>query len=73
VISHRTEDVLRNGIDHCFPLKPGSIEPPKIYLGNKVSTVIMDNSVEYWAFSSGQYVQSAVANVDGYLKDEASC
>ena len=68
VISHRAEDVLRNEIDRCFPLKPGSIGPPKIYLGNKVSKVTMENGVEAWAFSSGQYVQSAVSNVEDYLK-----
>jgi len=64
VISHRSEGALRNEIDSCFPLKPGSIGPPKIYLGNKVSKVTMENGVEAWAFSSGQYVQSAVSNVE---------
>jgi len=70
VISHRAEDVLRNKIDRCFPLKLGSIgPPPKIYLRNEVSKVTMDNGGECWAFSSGQYVQSTVANVEGYLKE----
>ena len=48
-------------------MKPGSIGPPEIYLGNKVSKVTLDNGVDAWSFSSSQSVQNAVANVEAYL------
>ena len=67
-ISNKAENVLRNEIGKYFVIKPGSIGPPKIYLGNKVSKVTLDNGVDAWSFSSSQYVQNAVANVDTYLR-----
>ena len=48
-------------------LKEESIGPPKIYLGGHVRKVQLDNGVECWAFSSFQYVQAAVKNVEEYL------
>ena len=67
-ISNNAENVLRNEIGKYFVMKPGSIGPPKIYLGNKVSKVTLDNGVDAWSFSSSQYVQNAVANVETYLR-----
>ena len=50
-----------------FTIKEKSIGPPTQYLGNKVSQVTMQNGVKCWSFSSSQYVQSAVKNVEDYL------
>ena len=67
-ISNNAENVSRNEIGKYFVMKPGSIAPPKIYLGNKVPKVTLDNGVDAWSFSSSQYVQNAVANVEAYLR-----
>ena len=67
-ISHRPKEVLEKEIGKYWILKPSSIGPPKIYLGNKVSTVTLENGVLAWSFSSSHYVQSTIANVERYLK-----
>ena len=66
-ISERAEHVLKGEIGKYFYVKEGSVGPPTIYLGNKVSKVTLANGVDAWAFSSSQYVQAAVENVEGYL------
>ena len=48
-------------------MKPKSIGKPTQYLGNKVSQVTMENGVEAWSFSSSQYVQAVIKNVEDYL------
>ena len=55
-ISHRPEAVLKEELGKYFGLKPGSIGPPKIYLGGKMRKVTLDNGVDAWSFSSAQYV-----------------
>ena len=70
VISDNAEQVLRNELGRYFTLKEKSIGPPKIYLGGHVRKVQLDNGVECWAFSSSQYVQSAVKNVEEYLSKQ---
>ena len=67
-VSHRPEEVLRNEIGKYWIMKSNSIGPPKLYLGNKVSKVTLENGVLAWSFGSSQYVQSAIANVERYLK-----
>ncbi len=67
VISENAEQVLRNELGRYFTLKEESIGPPKIYLGGHVRKVQLENGVECWAFSSSQYVQAAVKNVEEYL------
>ena len=64
VISHQAENFIRSEIGKYFYVK----EKPSIYLGNKVSKVILDNVVKVWSFSSSQYVQLAIQNVESYLK-----
>ena len=66
-VSANADDIIMNQIGRYFIIKPGSVGPPSIYLGNKVSKVKLSNDVEAWAFSSSQYVQSAVENVEEYL------
>ena len=66
--SHRPRDVLEKEIGKYWTMKKGSVGPPTIYLGNKVSHVTLVNGVKAWSFSSSQYVQGAVENVERYLK-----
>ena len=51
-----------------FPMKPGSIGPPKIYLGAKIGKIQLPNGVIAYSMSMSQYVQEAVKNVEQYLK-----
>jgi len=64
VISDNGEATLRNEIGKYFELKEESIGPPSIYLGGKMGKVILNDVVEAWSFSSSQYVQTAVKNVE---------
>ena len=60
------EKFLREELGNYFMLKEKSIGPPTKYLGNKVSKVTLDNGKECWSFSSSQYVQNAVKNIEDY-------
>jgi len=62
------ENILRKEIGKYFYVKEGSVGPPSIYLGNKVSKVTLNNGQEACSFSSSQYVQAAMSNVEDYLK-----
>ena len=66
-ISMNGKHVLEKEIGKYFYIKDGSVGPPTIYLGNKVSKVTLENGAKAWAFSSSQYIQNAVKNVEGYL------
>ena len=71
VVSENAEDILRNEIGRYFDLKEESVGEPTIYLGGRVRKVMLENGVKAWAFSSSQYVQAAVKNVETFLaKDE---
>ena len=65
-ISENAEDILIY-IGKYFELKPGSVGPPKIYLGGRVRKVELDNRVEAWAFSASKFVRAATKNVETYL------
>ena len=69
-VSETPENTLRNDLGRFFELKEGSVGPPKIYLGGGVRKVTLDNDVSCWAFSSSQYVQQAVKNVETYLEKQ---
>ena len=56
-------------LDKFFKMQPSSIDPPNIYLGDKVKKMRLPNMVEAWTFSSSQYVQEAVSNVEKFLQD----
>ena len=64
-ISKPAEEALRE-IGKYFSLTEKSIGPPKIYLGCKVS-VILPSGVWAYSFSSSQYVQETIKNVEAYL------
>ena len=66
-IGERAEKILREEIGRYFELKEESVGPPSIYLGGKVRKVVLENGAEAWAFSSSQYVQAAVRNVEDHL------
>ena len=67
VISENAEHTLRYDLGRYFELKEESIGPPKIYLGGHCRKVQLDNGVECWAYSSSQYCQAAVRNVEEYI------
>ena len=72
VVSENAESILRNELGRYFELKEESIGPPDHYLGGKVRRVQLENGVNAWTFSSSQYVQTAVKNVEAYLMSEDS-
>ena len=49
-------------------MKKGSIGPPNLYLGNKVSKVTIENGVKCWSFSSARYIYEAINNVESHIK-----
>ena len=69
VISDNGEKILRNEIGKYFKLKEASIGPPDIYRGGKMRKVELENGAKAWSFSSSQYVQEAVRNVEVYLNE----
>ena len=60
--------ILEDEIGKYFPLKPGSVESPNLYLGGRVRKVVLENGAQAWCFGSSQYVQAAVKNVECYLE-----
>jgi hypothetical protein len=70
VISENAERILRNEIGKYFDLKEGSIGPPDIYLGGKVSKVTLENGTRAYSFSASQYVNAAVTNVETLLSNQ---
>jgi hypothetical protein len=72
VLSENAEQVIQTEVGRYFALKEESIGPPKIYLaGGLVRKVQLENGIECWAFSSSQYVQAAVKNVEEYLSTQS--
>ena len=65
-ISHDARTTLEE-MDRYFPMKPGSIGEPDIYLGAKLKQVMLDNGVYAWGLSSSKYVQESVRNAENYL------
>ena len=72
VVSENAESILRNESGRYFELKEESIGPPDNNLGGKVRKVQLENGVNAWTFSSSQYVQKAVKNVEAYLNSQDS-
>ena len=67
VVSENAESILHNELGRYFHLKEESIGTPTVYLGGRVRKVQLENGVWAWSFSSSQYVQSAVKNVEEYV------
>ena len=70
VVSENVESILRNELGRYFEQKEESIGPPDHYLGGKVRKVQLENGLYAWEFSSSQYVQTAVKNVEAYLDSQ---
>ena len=70
VVSENAESILRNELGRYSEQKEESIGPPDHYLGGKVWKVQVENGIYAWAFSSSQYVQTAVKNVEAYLDSQ---
>ena len=68
VISDNAEKILRNEIGKYFRLNEKSIGGPGKYLGEKLRKVELNNGIDCWEFSSTQYLQYAVKNVEQHLK-----
>ena len=67
IVSENAESILRNELGRYFHLKEESIGPPTVYLDGRVCKVQLKNGVWAWSFSSSQYVQSAIKNVEEYV------
>ena len=67
VVSENAKSILRDELWRYFHLKEDSIGPPTIYLGGRVCKVQLENGVWALSFSSSQYVQSAIKNVEEYI------
>ena len=67
MISQHPEQALKQ-IGKYFPLKKGSVGPPSLYLGAKISKVDLPNGVSAWAWSASKYVQEAVRNLETILE-----
>ena len=67
VVSENGERVLCQEIGKHFDLKEESIGEPKIYLGGHLRNVELADERKAWGFSSSQYVQRAVKNVEEYV------
>ena len=67
MVSENAESILCNELRRYFHLKEESICPSTIYLGSRVRKVQLENGIWAWSFSSSQYVQSAVKNVEEYV------
>ena len=58
---------LLQELDKYFPIKPGSVGPPKLYIGETVSKIQLPNGVKACVISTSQYVQEAAKNVERHL------
>ena len=67
VVSENAESILQDKLGRYFHLKEESISPPMVYLGGRVCKVQLEHGVWAWSFSSSQYVQSAIKNVEEYV------
>jgi hypothetical protein len=71
VIHHLPEDVIKK-IDKYFPLKPGSVGKPDMYLGTKLREIMFTNVEKAWAMSPSKYVQESVSNCVKHVKANMS-
>ena len=67
IIYDNAQHILEEDIGNYFTMKSGSIGLSTIYLGGHMRKVTLDNGVIAWGFSSSQYVQASVNNVEEHL------
>ena len=66
VTSQHPKELL-DRLDKYFPLKPGSVGPPNLYLGGKLTEIVLPNGVKAWSISGSKYIQEAIANLEKEL------
>ena len=59
-------------LDYYFQMKPGSIDDPDVYLGNKLKLTTLPNGVVAWGLSSSKYVNEAISQLEHSLSHERS-
>ena len=70
LVAKGAEQIIRNKIGKYFMIKEESIGIPEVYLGGKISEVILNNGAQAFTFSSSKYVKGAVSNVEVYLREK---
>ena len=70
VVSEEPEKIIWSEIGKYFTVKEESIGIPEVYLGGKISEVMLSNGARAFTFSSSKYVQGAVSNVEAYLQEK---
>jgi hypothetical protein len=65
-IHHDAVNAIKQ-LDKYFPMKPGSIGDPDIYLGTKLQQVELSNGVFAWSMCPSKYIKDAVRNVEKAL------
>jgi len=77
VISHNPQ-LIMDSISQFVTFKPGSIEPPKSYLGADVYCVTIHDSnqdtpmKQVWAMSANEYVKRAIQEVERVLGESGA-
>ena len=56
-------------LNKYFRLKPGSIQPPKLYLGAKTAQTQLPNGTVAWGISASKYIQDAVNTTERKLEE----
>ena len=57
-------------LEEKFPVKPSSIEEPKLYLGANIGRVEYPDGSKAWTMSSDSYVKEAIRNVKQRLQED---
>ena len=57
-------------LEEKFPVKPSSIEEPKVYLGANIGKIEYPDGSKAWTMSSDSYVKEAIRNVKQRLKED---
>jgi transposase InsO family protein len=67
-IGTNPKDILTR-LNKYFTLKPDSIHPPDDYLGTKLKETVLPNGAKAWGQSSSHYIQTAVGNLETWMKE----
>ena len=66
-IGERPKEML-DQLNKYFELKPGSVGPPKIYLGAKLAREMLPNGAIAWSMSSSKYIQDSISNLQKQME-----
>jgi hypothetical protein len=69
MVIHHDALSIKTRLDKYFKMKPGSIGDPKMYLGETLKKMKLENGVSAWATSPAKYVYASVENVEKYIND----